>query len=90
MECKKFLEYNEKNWEKLRIEREIEEKRKYRLHVARRQQEENRRRIKEKKLQEDIAENLKKLPEVKRNEILQEEKRMRNLEIAETKKNETN
>ena len=86
-ECKKFLEDNEKNWEKLKVEREKEEQRKHRLHIARKQQEESRKRIKEKKLKEDIAENLKKLPEVKRNEILQEEKRLRNLEIAETKKN---
>ena len=79
------MEDNEKNWEKLKVEREKEEKRKHRLHIARKQQEESRKRIKEKKLKEDIAENLKKLPEVKRNEILQEEKRLRNLEIAEVR-----
>ena len=33
-ECKKFLEENDKNWEKLRNEREKEEKRRQRLHIA--------------------------------------------------------
>ena len=38
-ECKIFLEENERNWEKLRVEREVENKKKERLYVARIKQE---------------------------------------------------
>ena len=34
IECKRLLEENEKNWEKAKKERELEEKRKYRLEIA--------------------------------------------------------
>ena len=61
-ECKMFLEENEKNWEKLRTERELENKKKERLYVARCKQEQVKERVKERKLEKEIQEGLSKLP----------------------------
>ena len=85
-ECQKFLENNEKNWEKLKIEREQERKRKERLSLARGKQEKLQDKIKERKLEKEIQEGMNKLPQQKRNEILIEENRKQKMEIIETKK----
>ena len=41
-QCKKYLEQNEKNWVKLKVERDLEIKRKERLFNARKKQDEER------------------------------------------------
>ena len=84
-ECQKFLENNEKNWEKLRIEREQERKRKERLSIARGKQERLQDKVKERKLEKEIEEGINKLPHQKRNELLMEENRKQKLEIVDRK-----
>ena len=66
IECKRFLEANEKNWEKHRIEREQELKRKERLQLARYKQEKIKEKARERKLEKEIIEGLNKLPEKER------------------------
>ena len=86
-ECKNFLEENEKNWEKARKDRELDEKKKERLAIARTKQEKVREKVKLRKLEKEISDGMKKLPTKERNRIEIEEKRKRELEIKETRKN---
>ena len=53
-EFKKILKSNEKNWERLRMERELEEKNKERLYKARNQLEKVSERVRERNLKKDI------------------------------------
>ena len=85
-QCKDYLEKNEKNWTKRKLERELEMKRKERLQIARKKQDDVRSKVKERKLEKDIAEGLEKLPNKERNKIEAEEQRKKNLDLAETKK----
>ena len=87
IECKNFLEQNEKNWEKTKLEREQERRKMERLSKANKQQEELRTRVKERKLEKERAQKLEELPTLKRNELLLEEEREKRKEIIETKKN---
>ena len=87
IECKGFLESNEKNWEKHRLEREQELKRKERLQVARYKQEKMKEKARERKLEKEISEGLNKLPEKERNNIAIEEEKKRKVDLAETRKN---
>ena len=86
-ECKEFLERNEKNWEKARLDRELEEKKRERLSRARTKQEQIREKVKIRKLEKEIAEGIEKLPMKERNRLEIENERKRKLEIIETKKN---
>ena len=85
-ECKMFLEENEKNWEKSKIERETEKKKVERLEKARNKQETLRLKIKTRKLEEEIEKNIEKLPEKNRREIETEEKKNKKIELARMKK----
>ena len=67
IECKGFLEANEKNWEKHSIEREQELKRIERLQVARHKQEKIKEKARERKLEKEINDGLNKLPEKEKN-----------------------
>ena len=61
-ECKKFLEENEKNWEKRKFEREIEQKRKERLLIAESKKEKIKETVRKRQLEENIENKLKQLP----------------------------
>ena len=85
-ECKEYLETNEKSWEKNRLEREIEQKKRERLAEARQKQENIKRKVQERKLRENIENRLGELPIRERQRIQIEDKRQRDKEIQETKK----
>ena len=84
--CKNFLEENDKDWEKRKIEREIEKKKIERLSLANSKQENLRMKVKERKLAEEINKGLETMPTDRRNKLEQEENRKRKQELIETKK----
>ena len=86
-ECKDYLERNEKNWEKARIDRELEEKKRERLSIARAKQEQMREKVKIRQLEKEIEKGIEKLPTKDRNKIEADEERKREIEIKETRKN---
>ena len=86
VECKTYLENNEKNWELRRIERETEMKKKQRLSKANEQREKLLEKVRERKLQEEISNKIMELPETERIKLEKEEERNRRQDIIETKK----
>merc|ERR1712208_111553 len=52
-ECKQFLEHNDKNWENRKIERELEMKRKERIHLGEAKKEIIKEKVKKRKLEEE-------------------------------------
>ena len=81
-ECKRFLEENDENWQKEKEKRDME-----RLQTSRIKQEKLRNKIKERKLEKDIEEGLRKIPPNLRKEMQETDERENRIEIIETKKN---
>ena len=86
-ECVIFLEENEKDWKKKKDEREIEKKKIERLSVAKNKQDALRAKIKERKLNNEITENLNQLPTSVKKKITIEEQNIRKKKLEEIKKN---
>ena len=68
-ECKSFLENNDKNWENRKIERELDRKRKERLHIAEEKREKLKERVKKRKLETEIEEKMAQLPAKEREKM---------------------
>ena len=68
-ESKRYLEANEKDWEKRRLENEIETKRIERLAIGKEKQEKIRTKVRERNLEKEINENMEKLPQSEKRRI---------------------
>ena len=78
------MEINEKDWEKRRIEREVETMQLERLAIGREKQEKIKMKVKERNLQKEIDNSMTQLPKTEPDRI--EEKRKNKLDIIEMKK----
>jgi len=85
-ECKQFLEHNDKNWENRKIERELEMKRKERIHLGEAKKEIIKEKVKKRKLEEEIDTKLKQLPNTEKEKLEREEKIQQRLDLIDTKK----
>ena len=84
-ECKDYLEDNNKYWEARRRKREEDRKREERLSIANQKRENIKEKILERKLEKDVEERMKQLPESERNRIENEEKKNKRNELKEMK-----
>ena len=85
-ECKQFLEENEKNWQKKKIEREIENKRQERISRGKEKQDRIREKVRERNVDKEIEKKMSELPKDKKKEIEHEEERKKRLELQNTRK----
>ena len=85
-ECKEYLEKNEKDWIKRKIERDNENIKLERLARAKEQQEQLRNKVRSRNLEKEIRNKLEILPNQERKLLEEEEKKRNKLELAETKK----